>query len=372
MRGRGHAADHRRRHRALLQAADDRARGDPGHPGDDPRRRSRPRRARWRAGVACARSPSATRRRPANCSSATPAASCARSKCWRRPAGRSREWQRENMPPVLDPAKTVRVFLDRDREELQAPRRSPLRPHARRRCDRGSAGAGGAQPRSEFAGDEGARRAVAAAPFARRDRPRRRDPHAKIDTFQYTKRQFTWFRNQLPDWPWEKPEQALERGERRRLRSSELRSHAIASAPLPRGEAMAAEGPGGGAALCDRHKEGPPPPTPPPPFALANGRDGRVEAPCLRQNYARAVRNRGAGFGQHQCASEREADVSAKPAASTHHIGRMSYSKSRLACSTIAALAPVFVAYQPASNSRGEQRADDRQSDQRRASRHSA
>ena len=34
--------------------------------------------------------------------------------------------------------------------------------------------------------------------------------HAKIDTFQYTKRQFTWFRNQLPDWPWEKPERALE------------------------------------------------------------------------------------------------------------------------------------------------------------------
>ena len=25
---------------------------------------------------------------------------------------------------------------------------------------------------------------------------------AKRDTRRYTKRQFTWFRHQLPDWPW--------------------------------------------------------------------------------------------------------------------------------------------------------------------------
>jgi len=33
---------------------------------------------------------------------------------------------------------------------------------------------------------------------------------AKRDTRQYTKRQATWFRNQLPDFQWVKPEQALE------------------------------------------------------------------------------------------------------------------------------------------------------------------
>ena len=32
---------------------------------------------------------------------------------------------------------------------------------------------------------------------------------AKRDTRQYTKRQATWFRNQLPDFAWVEPERAL-------------------------------------------------------------------------------------------------------------------------------------------------------------------
>jgi tRNA dimethylallyltransferase len=32
---------------------------------------------------------------------------------------------------------------------------------------------------------------------------------AKRDTRQYTKRQATWFRNQLPDFAWVEPQQAL-------------------------------------------------------------------------------------------------------------------------------------------------------------------
>jgi tRNA dimethylallyltransferase len=32
---------------------------------------------------------------------------------------------------------------------------------------------------------------------------------AKRDTRQYTKRQGTWFRNQLPDFAWVEPERAL-------------------------------------------------------------------------------------------------------------------------------------------------------------------
>jgi tRNA dimethylallyltransferase len=31
---------------------------------------------------------------------------------------------------------------------------------------------------------------------------------AKADTRRYAKRQFTWFRNQLPDWEWVAPEEA--------------------------------------------------------------------------------------------------------------------------------------------------------------------
>jgi tRNA dimethylallyltransferase len=30
------------------------------------------------------------------------------------------------------------------------------------------------------------------------------------DTRRYAKRQFTWFRHQLPDWPWVEPEKAFE------------------------------------------------------------------------------------------------------------------------------------------------------------------
>ena len=30
---------------------------------------------------------------------------------------------------------------------------------------------------------------------------------AKADTRRYTKRQFTWFRNQLPDWEWGPPDE---------------------------------------------------------------------------------------------------------------------------------------------------------------------
>ena len=34
---------------------------------------------------------------------------------------------------------------------------------------------------------------------------------AVMDTRRYAKRQLTWFRNQMKDWPWEAPEQALSR-----------------------------------------------------------------------------------------------------------------------------------------------------------------
>jgi tRNA dimethylallyltransferase len=121
------------------------------------------------------------------------------------------DWQRENMPPILDPKQTVRLFLDRDREQL------------RRRVDN----------RFDRMLDDGALEEVQALAARHLDPALpamkahgvpwlirhfngeigldRATQQGKIDTFQYTKRQFTWFRNQLPDWPWEKPENALER-----------------------------------------------------------------------------------------------------------------------------------------------------------------
>ena len=43
----------------------------------------------------------------------------------------------------------------------------------------------------------------------RRDQARRAVEGAKRDTRQYTKRQATWFRNQLPEFAWVEPERAL-------------------------------------------------------------------------------------------------------------------------------------------------------------------
>ena len=119
------------------------------------------------------------------------------------------EWHREGLPPLLDAASAVKVFL------------APERPELRRRID------------ARFdtmlaAGALNEVRALAA---------RKLDPllpamkahgvpwmirhlagevtlaeaaeGAKSDTRRYTKRQFTWARHQLPDWTWVEPETAL-------------------------------------------------------------------------------------------------------------------------------------------------------------------
>ena len=53
------------------------------------------------------------------------------------------------------------------------------------------------------AGDEGARRALAdGATSPARSRSTRRRPASPRDTRRYAKRQVTWFRHQMPDWPW--------------------------------------------------------------------------------------------------------------------------------------------------------------------------
>ena len=60
-----------------------------------------------------------------------------------------------------------------------------------------------AQARSAAAGDEGARRALADPPSQRRDhRSDEAAAGAVMDTRRYAKRQLTWFRNQMGDWPW--------------------------------------------------------------------------------------------------------------------------------------------------------------------------
>ena len=103
---------------------------------------------------------------------------------------------------MLDPERAARFFLDVDRAELgrriDARFDAMLASGALEEVER--------SPRAgsiRAAGDEGAWRAVADPPSARRDRARCEAAEGgKRDTRRYTKRQATWFRNQMPDWPW--------------------------------------------------------------------------------------------------------------------------------------------------------------------------
>jgi tRNA dimethylallyltransferase len=118
------------------------------------------------------------------------------------------DWHREGLPPIVDPARAAKVFLTCERKELV------------RRIETRFAG-------MLAAGALGEVRALAA---------RNLDPTlpamkahgvpwlirhlngeisieeaaagAIMDTRRYAKRQLTWFRNQMKDWPWEAAENA--------------------------------------------------------------------------------------------------------------------------------------------------------------------
>ena len=116
------------------------------------------------------------------------------------------DWHREGLPPLLDGSRAVKLFLDVPRDEL------------RRRID------------ARF----DAMLASGALDEVRALAARKLDPllpamkahgvpwlirhlageitldeaaeGGKNDTRRYTKRQFTWFRHQLPDWTWTAPD----------------------------------------------------------------------------------------------------------------------------------------------------------------------
>jgi tRNA dimethylallyltransferase len=118
-------------------------------------------------------------------------------------------WQESNAPPIIDPAEAVKVFLAPDRKELgtkidarfdamlAAGGLDEVRPLAARNLDPAlpAMKAHGVpwlirHLQGEMSLDDAA-------------------SHAKADTRSYSKRQFTWFRNQLPDWSWQPPATAL-------------------------------------------------------------------------------------------------------------------------------------------------------------------
>ena len=120
------------------------------------------------------------------------------------------DWHRDAMPAILDPAQAIKIFLTPEREQLKtrieqrfetmlkagaleevralAARNLP--PHLPAMKAHGV-------PwlirhlRGEIALDQAAAGAV-------------------MDTRRYAKRQVTWFRNQMPEWKWVKPDEALE------------------------------------------------------------------------------------------------------------------------------------------------------------------
>jgi tRNA dimethylallyltransferase len=121
------------------------------------------------------------------------------------------DWQRHNGPPVLDRRFAATTFLAPDRDALSAriDARFDAMLDARVLDEVRALAARGLDPllpamkahgvpwlirhlRGEIRLDEAA-------------------AQAKAETRSYAKRQFTWFRNQLPDWPWEQPAMALAR-----------------------------------------------------------------------------------------------------------------------------------------------------------------
>jgi tRNA dimethylallyltransferase len=111
-------------------------------------------------------------------------------------------WHRDGMAPLIEPVWTIPVFLAPEREELH--RRIDARFDAMmaagaleevRALD--ARGLDPGQPVLKAHGVPWLRRALAGE-MALADAVEA----AKRDTRRYTKRQFTWFRHQLPDWPW--------------------------------------------------------------------------------------------------------------------------------------------------------------------------
>jgi tRNA dimethylallyltransferase len=121
------------------------------------------------------------------------------------------DWHREGMPAVLDPVNAVRFFLDVDRAELV--RRIDARFDAML--------ANGALAEVEKLAARGlnpllpAMKAHGVPWLIRHLRGEIGLDEAaeggKRDTRRYTKRQVTWFRNQMPDWTWLKQGEAAEK-----------------------------------------------------------------------------------------------------------------------------------------------------------------
>jgi tRNA dimethylallyltransferase len=118
------------------------------------------------------------------------------------------DWHRDGMPPVVDAARAIKVFLDPERSALQ--RRIENRFAAML-----SAGALDEVAALAARGLDPALPAMKAhgVPWLIRHLEGEIDLEEAAaggvrDTWRYTKRQATWFRHRMPDWTWSEPEAA--------------------------------------------------------------------------------------------------------------------------------------------------------------------
>jgi len=119
------------------------------------------------------------------------------------------DWHEQNKPASLDPARAVKIFL--------APERDDLLGRIDARFDAMMAVGALEEVRTlaarKLAPDLPAMKAHGVPWLVRHLEGEikldRAVAEAKRDTRQYTKRQATWFRNQLPDFAWVEPERAL-------------------------------------------------------------------------------------------------------------------------------------------------------------------
>jgi len=119
-------------------------------------------------------------------------------------------WQQENGPPLIDPAHARKVFV--------APDRDLLRARIDQRFDVMLEGGALEEVRALAARNLDpnlpAMKAHGVPWLIRHLRGEMTleaaAEEAKADTRRYAKRQFTWFRNQLADWPWAPPDAAFD------------------------------------------------------------------------------------------------------------------------------------------------------------------
>jgi tRNA dimethylallyltransferase len=136
------------------------------------------------------------------------------------------DWHKEGMAPLIDPDKAAKVFLAVERKKLvarietrftamlKAGSLEEVRALAARQLDPllPAMKAHGVPWLIRHLGGELSLDEAAAG--------------AIMDTRRYAKRQLTWFRNQLPDWPWQQPEEAENVIERQLAEAEILRNDA--------------------------------------------------------------------------------------------------------------------------------------------------